>query len=293
MFPEHRQQALDMEKAIQMKKALHTERPRSPPTNEVSPQPARKALKSSDGAKGKAKKTKRRASSTYKPATVDKAGPKMPLIVGDLTVESLGAIIPQQPYISDKHIWPVGFKSSRFFSSMTNPEQRVKYTSEITDGGDKPQFVVTAEDDPQNPIISYSPSGAWRAVLKKVFEKNGGEDSAKNTSVSGALRFGLAHPIVAQLVRELPNADKCKDFSGEYSSSPSNSPTFGRKRRFSDEEYSDSDEDYEDITKKQRLSSSYDLETSPTNSLFTSKQELEDLESAVATLQALKYCAIY
>jgi len=293
MFPEHRQQAMEMEKAIQMKKALHGERPRSPPTNDVSPVQSRKSLKSSDGAKGKAKKTKRRNSSSIKQVAVDKTGAKMPLVIGDLTVESLGTIIPQQPYISEKHIWPVGFKSHRSFSSMVNPELRVKYTSEIVDGGDKPQFVVTAEDDPQNPIISYSPSGAWRTVLKKVFEKNGGEEAAKNTSVSGALRFGLAHPVVSQLIRDLPNADKCKDFSGEYSSSPSNSPTFGRKRRFSDEEYSDSDEDFElDATKKQR-SSSYDLDTGVTNSLFTSKQELEDLESAVATLQALKYCAVY
>jgi hypothetical protein len=295
MFPEHRQQALDMEKAIQMKKTLHNERPRSPPTNENTPQQSRKSLKSSDGAKGKAKKAKRTPKNPpagYKELARDQAGaPKLPLNLGELTVESLGTIIPQTPYITDKHIWPIGFRSSRYFSSMINPELRVKYTCQIIDGGDKPQFVVTAEDEPKNSITSYSPSGAWKTILKKVYNKNG-EEAKKNASVSGALRFGLAHPMVSQLIRELPNADKC-NVTGDYSSSPSSSPSLGRKRRSSDEEVSDSDDDYEEETTKRQKLGTYDLDSVATNSLFTSKKELEDLESAVATLQALKYCAVF
>jgi len=292
MFPEHRQQAIDMEKAMQMKKTLHGERPRSPPTADAAPvQQTRKSLKSSDGAKGKSKKMARKS---YKEITRDKdaGAPKMPLNLGDLTIESLGSIFPYTPYITEKHIWPIGFKSIRYFSSMLNPELRVKYTCQIIDGGDKPQFVVTAEDEPNNSITSYSPSAAWRAVLKKVYTKNG-EEAKKNASISGALRFGLAHPLVSQLIRDLPNAEKCKEYTGDYSSSPSSSPTFGRKRRTSDEEFSDSDDDYEeDTTKKQKLAS-YDFDSTLTNSLFTSKKELDDLESAVATLQALKYCSVY
>jgi len=294
MFPEHRQQAVEMEKTIQMKKTLHGERPRSPPTNDAIPlQQTRKSLKSSDGAKGKTKKIARRTPPGYKDLSRDKAGfPKMPLNLGDLTVESLGTILPYTPYVTEKHIWPIGFKSYRYFSSMVNPEVRVKYVCQIIDGGDKPQFVVTAEDEMNDPITSYSPSGAWKTILKRVYKT--GEEAKKNISASGALRFGLAHPMVAQLIRELPNADKCKDYVGDYSSSPSSSPTFGRKRRTSSEdEFSDSDEDYEeDTTKKQKLGS-FDFDSAPTNSLFSSKQELEDLESAVATLQALKYCSVY
>jgi hypothetical protein len=32
---------------------------------------------------------------------------------------------------------------------------------------------------------------------------------SKHFSVSGKLRFGLSHPTVSALLRELPNADKC------------------------------------------------------------------------------------
>jgi len=284
LFPEHRQQAFELEKQVQLKKTQQT----SPRASSDAAGQSRKQLKSSDGSRVKTKKGKRKAYAGYKDIVRDMSGmPKMPLNLGDLTVEALGTVIPHSPYITDKHIWPVGFKSHRYFASMVNPDVQVKYTSQILDGGDKPQFVVTAEDDPNNSIISYSPSGAWRAVLKRVLSKGGPNDSRKNLSVSGTLRFGLAHPIVTHLIRELPEADRCS----EWSSSPSVSPTLGRKRRSSDEEFSDStsDDDFEDISKKQKL----DYEPESLLTMFASKKDLEDLESAVATLQALKYCAVY
>jgi len=292
MFPEHRQQAIELEKQLQLKKTQQQsgDRPRSPTAVESN---TRKLLKTSDGAKGKAKKGKRKSYSGCKDIVRDRTGmPKMPLCLGELTVECLGTIVPHAPYINEKHIWPVGFKSYRYFSSMLNPEIRVKYSSQIIDGGDKPQFVVTAEDDPSSSIISYSPSGAWRTVLKRVMVKSGNDDSRKNISVSGTLRFGLAHPIVSHLIREMPNADKCKDLIGSWSSSPSNSPTLGRKRSSSEEDLSDSEDAFEEAdSKKQKYD--YDFESSLSNTLFSSKKELEDLECAVATLQALKYCAVY
>jgi len=295
LFPDHRQQALDLEKQIQVKKS---QQPASSRSSIDAAQPKKQQLKSSDGAvvaKAKVKKGKRKVYAAYKDIVRDKSGlPKMPLVLGELTVESLGTIVPP-PYITEKHIWPVGFKSNRYFSSMLFPEMRVKYTSQIINGGDKPQFVVTAEDDPNNAIISHSPSGAWRTVLKRVLGKSGTEDSRKNISVSGTLRFGLAHPVVSHLIRELPNAEKCKDVTGEWSSSPSNSPTLGRKRRSSDEEVSDStsEDDFEETTKRQKIDNVVDYESDSILTMFDSKKELEDLESAVATLQALKYCAVY
>jgi len=223
----------------------------------------------------------------------------MPLPLGELTVDCLGKIIPNSPYITEKHIWPIGFRSYRYFSSMVNPDVRVKYTSQIIDGGDKPQFMVTAEDDANNAIISYSPSGAWRTVLKRVMVKTGNDEARKNISVSGTLRFGLAHPIVSHLIKELPGADKCRDLGGSWSSSPSNSPSI-RKRK-SDEDLSSS-EDLEEMTKKPRRQDEEDEDFSASENYsyfsargvsFSSRQEIDDLESAVATLQALKYCAVY
>jgi hypothetical protein len=285
-FPENKIQAQEMEKQIQNR-------------NDSAP----KKLKgdSSKEKQSKAKKNKRKnLSSTFKEIERDADGsPKMPLPLGELTVDCLGKIIPNSPYITEKHIWPIGFRSYRYFSSMVNPDVRVKYTSQIIDGGDKPQFMVTAEDDANNAIISYSPSGAWRTVLKRVMVKTGNDEARKNISVSGTLRFGLAHPIVSHLIKELPGADKCKDLGGSWSSSPSNSPSI-RKRK-SDEDLS-SEEDLEEMTKKPRRQDEEDEDFSASENdsyfssrgvSFSSRQEIDDLESAVATLQALKYCAVY
>jgi len=74
----------------------------------------------------------------------------------------------------------------------------------------------------------------------------------------------------------------------------------GRKRR-SEDDLSDSDEFDEEVSKKLRREeeADEDYEMSEYDSfsargvLFTSRKEIDDLESAVATLHALKYCAVY
>jgi len=295
-FPDHKQQAMELEKQLILKK--------SPPTNEISPrieQTKKQIPKNAEPiAKIKPKKnSKRKSYSGYKEIIRDKnGGPQMPLSLGDLTIENLGQIIPTSPYITENHIWPVGFKSYRFMGSVYNPDLRVKYTSEIIDAGDKPQFMVTAEDDSTHPIISYSPSGAWRIVLKRLMI----QDDSTNMSVSGTLRFGLTHPIVSHLIRELPNADKCKDSGETWSSSPSNSPSLGRKRR-SEEDLSES-ETIDESSKRLKVGmdedddedycvSEYESHFSARGVSLSSRKEIDDLESAVATLQALKYCAVY
>jgi len=188
---------------------------------------------------------------------------------------------------------------------MINPDRKVKYTSQIIDGGDKPQFVVTAADEPLNPIISHSPSACWSLVLTRVMNASGVQDT-NNVSVSGTLRFGLAHPVISHLIRELPNADKCEQIT---SLSLLSSPERRRKRAFADFSDSSSEEGeqfFNTNTKKPKATSAttmtqscaqyyyyYENCFSARDVVLTSREEIDDLESAVATLQALKHCAIY
>lgn len=120
---------------------------------------------------------------------------------------------------------------------MSDPSRRVMYTSQIVDAGDRPQFVVTAADDPMNPIVSYSPSGAWKTVLRRVMTKTGGDCS--NICVSGALRFGIAHPAVVQILKELPNGDKCIELVFSLLDDPD------KKISFASDDESDGVEDQE------------------------------------------------
>jgi len=246
----------------------------------------------------KPKKQKRR-STTQKEIARDKQGnPKMPIALGELTIECLGQVIPRQPYITEKHIWPIGFKSTRLFSSMINPDIRVKYTSEIVDAGDKPQFIVTAEDDEEHPISSHSPSGAWREVLRKVNQITY-EDPKKNISVSGTMRYGLAHPLVSSLIRDLPNAEDLSIPSSPESESSQQSPKASRKRKSSSPLTSSSDDSAEEVELQHQVKraavtpSDYQSSFSARDVTFSTREELEDLENAVAALHALKYCAVY
>lgn len=161
-----------------------------------------KKIKTPNKTTGRTPKPKKSVTPAFRDLQRDIYGrPKMPLILGEVTIESLGTVIQHPNFVTDKHVWPVGFTSHRYFSSMINPNVRVKYTSEIRDSGNmQPQFRVTAEDDPEHPIISHSPSGCWRIILKRVLPK---DDSRVNVSVSGRVRFGLAHPVTVRLLNEM------------------------------------------------------------------------------------------
>jgi hypothetical protein len=208
VFPEHRQQALEAEKQLQ-KNGPETFLPSGNQSPLTSPKTEKK------GKKGKKILSR----------------PELPLILGEVTIEAWGSLIPKPPFMTEKHIWPVGFRSSRLFPSMLDPSKRVKYTSQIIHGGDKPQFIVTAVDQPNSPIISHSPSAAWRTVLKNVMSKEGAPlEEKKNMSVSGAVRFGLSLPLVATVIKELPQLSNC-DSLQEFQKDPLESPSTGRKRK--------------------------------------------------------------
>jgi len=290
-YPEHRKAAVEVEK---------TKKPKGT-SSDSSPESKSKTDRM------KIKKYKRKSYSSYQDVARDKTGqPKMPIILGggELIIENFGHVIPRTPYITEKHIWPIGFTSSRYFSSMANPDQRVKYTSQIVDDGTKPQFIVTAADDHEHPIISHSPSGAWRTVLKRVMGRGISEDSKKNISVSGTLRFGLAHPVVSHLIRELPGANLVPLFDSDSSSEKK-----GRKRKSDSDREAEVEAEGDSSPESNSDSSISSGPSSPEASpkiqrrehenfsardvLFTTREELDDLESAVATLQALKYCTVF
>jgi len=235
----------------------------------------------------KAKKNKRKTFNDKDIIKDNNGQPIMPLSLGELTIENLGTIIPRPPFMTEKHIWPVGFISTRYFSSMINPDIRVKYTSSIIESGDRPQFIVTAEDDLYHPIISPTPSGAWRTILKRVIGSGMQEDTRKSVSVSGALRFGLAHPVVSNLIRQLPNA------ASDYS------PIHSRKRKNESTDESSNDEIEELALKVQKMDAPRDMKITY-QELFSARHvelqtrdEMDDLESAVATLHSLRFLSAY
>jgi len=101
-------------------------------------------------------------------------------------------------------------------------------------------------------------------------------DAPGKISVSGRLRFGLTHPEVNALIRELPNAEKALELFAPMSPS---------KRKYNNI----SDDSADEAKFKVRKHGSYFSESN----IPYARDEIDDLEGAIATLQALKYCAVF
>ncbi|KAI1893448.1 hypothetical protein AGOR_G00123830 [Albula goreensis] len=146
------------------------------------------------------------------PIPLDSSGrPVFPIVLGGLTVYSLGEIITDRVHFHDESaIYPVGFCSTRVFASMKNPEQQCLYTCQIKDGGAGPQFEIVPEEDPQNAIVASSALTCHTNLLKAITAVRG--KSLAPIVPSGADFFGFSHPTIQNLIQSCPGARKCGNY---------------------------------------------------------------------------------
>ncbi|KAG5269450.1 hypothetical protein AALO_G00202180 [Alosa alosa] len=146
------------------------------------------------------------------PIPLDSTGrPVFPIVLGGLTVYSLGEIITDRvPFHDESSIYPVGFCSTRVFASMKSPDQQCLYTCQIKDGGTGPQFEIVPEDDPQNSIAASSALGCHTNLLKAITAIRGKPQVP--IVPSGADFFGYSHPTIQNLIQSCPGARKCSNY---------------------------------------------------------------------------------
>lgn len=160
----------------------------------------------------KRKRTTAASKRIVQPIPLDSSGrPIFPIILGGLTVHSLGEIVGDRPgFHSEDYIFPVGFCSTRIYASTKNPEQKCLYTCKITDGGNGPLFEIGAEDDPEHPVVATSATECHSCLLKAVNASRG--MSIIDTSGRGAKFFGFSHPTIQNLIQSCPGARKCSAY---------------------------------------------------------------------------------
>ncbi|XRB03887.1 transforming growth factor beta regulator [Pycnococcus provasolii] len=151
--------------------------------------------------------------------------PVYPIRITDrVTIESLGEIVwERDSFHNERHIFPVGYKSSREFASRVDPNGRTYYDSEILDGGDTPLFRVTPRDAPHLRVERESASGVWVAIANAVNAIRGGQRS--KVTVSGTEMYGLSHPLVSILIQELPGVERLRKFKPQISFASQELPT--------------------------------------------------------------------
>lgn len=186
--------------------------------------PKRKLKPGSDDEEGrdskKGRKTgKRDARTDAKPVKLlprDETGQLLlPVTIGrgnsEVTITSIGHVLPKENYHTPRYIWTVGFSSYKSYFSMSNPSGRTNYINKILDGGDDgPVFVVEVEDIPGLSYQGHSASGVWKKVIDDIALKSA--SGSTKTHASGPDFFGLSDLGVTKVIQELIGADKCRRY---------------------------------------------------------------------------------
>ncbi|KAH3774896.1 hypothetical protein DPMN_176290 [Dreissena polymorpha] len=146
------------------------------------------------------------------------------LRLGSLVLHSLGQLLPHQmaggKFNSRDHIYPVGYKTSRFYWSMQRLYKRSRYVCMIKEHEGQPQFVVTVKEDGQEEMVIQNSScaGVWRSILEPL-EKIRRDSKLVNVFPSfttGEELYGLTDPNIVRLVESLPGTDLLRDYAFKF-----------------------------------------------------------------------------
>lgn len=147
----------------------------------------------------------------------DDGNPVFPILAStSLRILSLGKVVFDRPgFHNERYLYPDGYATERLYQSCLNVEQKVWYRSEIIDDGqEQPLFRVTIPGTDVE-FTGTSPSKPWLGVIKAIEDRKKEEGLVANRSltISGPDCYGLTSPLVAMLMRDMPNADKCSRYN--------------------------------------------------------------------------------
>lgn len=146
---------------------------------------------------------------------------KLPVTLGNITVNALGTINIHPSGHTFRNIWPIGFSSSRVYADVLGaPGSSAIYDSSIKLGADAsgnpcPVFVVTRRAGNLS-VEGTTPAHPWaqvHAALKQAgrpAEPSNGYDP--NVTPIGLDMFGLSIPSVMLAIEGLPNAHQCAKY---------------------------------------------------------------------------------
>ncbi|KAF9201096.1 transforming growth factor beta regulator 1 [Haplosporangium sp. Z 27] len=146
---------------------------------------------------------------TRKATASKRADRGRPRAVVPLPTNPDGRIVWQgRGYHNHRYIFPVGFRSKKQYTSLSDTSKKTYFINEILDGGEQPIFQITLEDMPDKVFRHSSSSGAWELALKGLMELG---YNAK-THASGPDMYGLTNLGVIKYIQEMPNAHRCRRY---------------------------------------------------------------------------------
>ena len=150
------------------------------------------------------------------------AGEQNVMRIGSFTLVNIGQLLPHQlaAFHTSTCIYPIGFKTVRFWWSSRRYCKRCKYTCTIEDDGGSPSFMVEASEDDQ-PDVCYrgkTPREAWLPIIEPVAEMHREKDTIKVflDCISGEDLFGLTEYTMKRILESLPGVDTLSDYHFLY-----------------------------------------------------------------------------
>ncbi|KAL1463720.1 hypothetical protein WDU94_015446 [Cyamophila willieti] len=130
--------------------------------------------------------------------------PVFPIELGAFTVHSLGEISGTAGFNTTDIIFPIGYCSTRVYASTRNPKQECLYVCLVKEMGGHPRFEISADNEPNMPIIGSTPDDCHFILLQRL--------SITRVQPKGIDFFGLSHPTVHYLIQCSPNAKRCPNY---------------------------------------------------------------------------------
>ncbi|CAC5360942.1 MLL3 [Mytilus coruscus] len=117
-------------------------------------------------------------------------------------------------------IYPVGFKSSRFYWSMRRLYKRCRYVCSISDNDGRPEFMIRVVEAGFEDIVmkDSSPRSVWFKVLEPLDKMRRNADLVKifPSFMTGEELFGLTEPAIIRVIESLPGTDLLLDYAFKY-----------------------------------------------------------------------------
>jgi hypothetical protein len=91
---------------------------------------------------------------------------------GALQIQSFGTVVTRGTFHTSMYLFNLGFKAVRRFWSYVNKGEIGLYTFVIEQSEENtPVFVISASDDPLNPVRSSAPDVAWKLIQERFEDK--------------------------------------------------------------------------------------------------------------------------
>ncbi|ESO94290.1 hypothetical protein LOTGIDRAFT_215812 [Lottia gigantea] len=150
------------------------------------------------------------------------------LRIGSLTLHCIGQLLPHQIQTNNfntrEYIYPVGFRTSRFYWSTRELYKRCRYTCFIQDNDGKPEFAIKATETGYKDLVfkDSNPKDAWMQVFTPIEKIKRENDLVKlyPSFVTGEEMFGLTETNIVKVLESLPGTDLLKDYSFKFGRSP-------------------------------------------------------------------------